>query len=60
MIGEKRALYIYTTIALALEFSIWFARNLVGNAVVVAIVGVRGPLVSQAVPHTDHRSSCSF
>ncbi|GAA5980778.1 hypothetical protein JCM11641_002648 [Rhodosporidiobolus odoratus] len=39
-VGEQNVLYVYSTVALALEFSIWFADSLVGNAVVVAIVGV--------------------
>lgn len=33
-IGEKRALYCYLSIAMALEFVIWFRDDLISNAVV--------------------------
>ncbi|GAA6059956.1 hypothetical protein JCM10212_001305 [Sporobolomyces blumeae] len=38
-VGEKRVVYFYLALALSLEFAIWFADSLVGNAVVVAIIG---------------------
>ncbi|GAA6028830.1 hypothetical protein JCM8097_007415 [Rhodosporidiobolus ruineniae] len=67
-IGEQRAVYIYLTLALALEFAIWFADTLVGNAVVVAIIGfIIGPLypivisvVSKVLPRRLHASVIAF
>ncbi|GAA5896055.1 MFS transporter [Sporobolomyces salmoneus] len=45
LIGEKRIVYVYLALALALEFAVWFADSLIGNAVTVSIVGVIiGPL----------------
>ncbi|GAA5867978.1 hypothetical protein JCM1840_003639 [Sporobolomyces johnsonii] len=58
-IGEKRVIYLYLALALCMEFAIWFADSLVGNAVVVAIVGVvLGPLypVSAAHPYAGFRA----
>ncbi|KDR80389.1 hypothetical protein GALMADRAFT_223273 [Galerina marginata CBS 339.88] len=44
-VGERRVLFFYTIIALALEFVIWFVPSLIGNAVAVSIVGVLlGPM----------------
>ncbi|GAA5992868.1 hypothetical protein JCM10908_001382 [Rhodotorula pacifica] len=67
-IGEKRALYCYLTIALALEFAIWFADSLVGNAVVVALIGVLiGPcypvaisVLTKVIPRRLHATSIGF
>ncbi|GAA5827386.1 hypothetical protein JCM11251_003789 [Rhodosporidiobolus azoricus] len=67
-VGEQRVIYVYTTIALGLEFAIWFADSLVGNAVVVGIIGVlMGPsypiLISVGTkiwPRRLHASSIAF
>ncbi|GAA6017721.1 hypothetical protein JCM10207_000475 [Rhodosporidiobolus poonsookiae] len=39
-LGEQNAVLIYTAVALALEFVIWYAKSLVGNAIAVALVGI--------------------
>ncbi|PPQ86680.1 LOW QUALITY PROTEIN: hypothetical protein CVT25_006755 [Psilocybe cyanescens] len=44
-VGERRVMFIYSMLCLALEFVIWFVPSLVGNAVAVSIVGVLlGPM----------------
>ncbi|KAF8155522.1 MFS general substrate transporter [Crassisporium funariophilum] len=44
-VGERRVLFVYSIIAIAMEFTIWFVPSLVGNAVAVSIVGVLlGPM----------------
>lgn len=37
--GKYNSLYVYTTIAIALEIVIWFTHSIVGNAVCFALVG---------------------
>ncbi|BGP01103.1 hypothetical protein NBRC10513v2_004884 [Rhodotorula toruloides] len=67
-VGEKRVLYGYTIIALALEFAVWFADSLVGNAIVVAIIGVLiGPVypvaisvLTKVIPRRLHATSIGF
>ncbi|BGP41209.1 hypothetical protein JCM10449v2_005183 [Rhodotorula kratochvilovae] len=67
-IGEKRVIYGYLGIALALEFSIWFADQLIPNAVVVGIIGLLiGPvypvaisLLTKVVPRRLHAPSIAF
>ncbi|KAG8931624.1 hypothetical protein FRC02_002446 [Tulasnella sp. 418] len=39
-IGEKRVIYIYSVLAIALELVVWLVPNLIGNAVAVSIVGM--------------------
>ncbi|KAF8903921.1 MFS general substrate transporter [Gymnopilus junonius] len=44
-IGERRVMFLYATIALALEIVIWLVPSLIGDAVAVSIVGVLlGPM----------------
>ncbi|GAA5889573.1 hypothetical protein JCM6882_007072 [Rhodosporidiobolus microsporus] len=67
-VGERRIVFVYTSIALALEFAIWFADSLVGNAVVVGMIGVlMGPsypiLISVGTkiwPRRLHASAIAF
>ncbi|GAA6011802.1 hypothetical protein JCM10207_004249 [Rhodosporidiobolus poonsookiae] len=67
-LGEQNVIYLYTGLALALEFSVWFARNLVGNAVVVAFIGLLlGPsypilvsVVTKILPRRLHSYCISF
>ncbi|KAL7414435.1 major facilitator superfamily domain-containing protein [Mrakia frigida] len=39
-LGERRAIYFYTAVALGLEFIVWFVPSLVGSAVAVSFVGL--------------------
>ncbi|KAM0750441.1 MFS general substrate transporter [Meredithblackwellia eburnea MCA 4105] len=39
-VGERRIVFVYLAIACSLEIAIWFSKNLIGNAVQVALVGV--------------------
>ncbi|KAG8909407.1 hypothetical protein FRC01_006960, partial [Tulasnella sp. 417] len=39
-IGHKRVVYVYSILAIALEFTVWFVPNLIGNAVAVSLVGL--------------------
>ncbi|KAF8966641.1 MFS general substrate transporter [Flammula alnicola] len=44
-VGERRVLFIYAALSIALEIVIWFVPSLIGNAVAVSIVGVLlGPM----------------
>lgn len=44
-LGERRAVYVYTAGALALEFVVWFVPSLIGSAVAVSFVGLLlGPM----------------
>ncbi|KAJ7185624.1 major facilitator superfamily domain-containing protein [Mycena filopes] len=44
-IGERRVLYIYSILAIALEVVVWRVPSLIGDAVAVSIVGVLlGPI----------------
>lgn len=44
-LGERRAVYVYTIVALALEFIVWFVPSLIGSAVAVSFVGLLlGPM----------------
>ncbi|KIO26091.1 hypothetical protein M407DRAFT_15159 [Tulasnella calospora MUT 4182] len=40
LIGHKRVVYVYSILAIALEFTVWFVPNLIGNAVAVSLVGL--------------------
>jgi len=52
MVGERRVLFLYAVLAMALEFVIWFTPSLIGNAVAVSIVGVfLGPMYPIAMNH---------
>ncbi|KDN49823.1 hypothetical protein RSAG8_01888, partial [Rhizoctonia solani AG-8 WAC10335] len=39
-IGERRVVYLYCILCIALELVIWLVPNLIGNAVAVSIVGL--------------------
>ncbi|KAG8944999.1 hypothetical protein FRC04_001254 [Tulasnella sp. 424] len=39
-IGHERVIYLYSILAIALEFTVWFVPNLIGNAVAVSLVGL--------------------
>ncbi|KAG8999477.1 hypothetical protein FRB93_013216 [Tulasnella sp. JGI-2019a] len=44
-LGYNAAVYLYLALSIALEFTIWFVPNLVGNAVAVSFVGLfLGPM----------------
>ncbi|KAJ7252973.1 MFS general substrate transporter [Mycena rebaudengoi] len=44
-IGESRAVYIYSLIAIALQLVVWLVPSLLGGAIAVAFIGVvRGPM----------------
>lgn len=49
-IGEQRVLYVYGVIALGLEFAIWFADSLVGNAIVCVFSSLSSPNSSELTP----------
>ncbi|GAA6010038.1 hypothetical protein JCM10207_007529 [Rhodosporidiobolus poonsookiae] len=67
-VGEQRSIYLYTAVALCLEFAVWFAKSLVGNAVVVGIIGfVMGPsypvlisVVTKLLPRRLHPVCIAF
>jgi len=51
-IGERRAIFLYSLLALGLEVVIWRVPSLVGNAVTVSIVGVLlGPIYPIVMNH---------
>ncbi|KAJ7165532.1 major facilitator superfamily domain-containing protein [Mycena crocata] len=51
-IGERRVVYIYGVLAIALEFIIWFVPSLVGGAIAVSLVGLMlGPMYPIAMNH---------
>ncbi|KAF8187039.1 major facilitator superfamily domain-containing protein [Mycena galopus ATCC 62051] len=44
-IGERRVLYLYSVLAIALELVVWLVPSLIGDAVAVSIVGLLlGPI----------------
>ncbi|KAG6918308.1 hypothetical protein DXG01_015400 [Tephrocybe rancida] len=51
-IGERRVIFLYITLAIVLEFIIWFVPSLIGDAVAVSIVGMLlGPMYPIAMNH---------
>ncbi|PVF93675.1 MFS general substrate transporter [Serendipita vermifera] len=51
-VGERRVLFIYSALAIALELVIWFVPSLIGNAVAVSFVGVLlGPMYPLCMNH---------
>ncbi|KAK9899797.1 MFS general substrate transporter [Cystobasidium minutum MCA 4210] len=49
-VGERNVVFLYIGLALALEFIIWFVKDLIGNAVAVSLVGfVLGPFFPIAI-----------
>lgn len=67
-VGERRVVFFYVAIAIALEIAIWLSKNLIGNAVTVALVGiVMGPLypnvmslATKILPRSLHNSAIGF
>ncbi|GAA6017724.1 hypothetical protein JCM10207_000476 [Rhodosporidiobolus poonsookiae] len=67
-LGEQNAVLIYTSIAISLEFVIWYAKSLVGNAIAVALVGIAmGPswptaviVLTKLIPRKRHASTIAF
>ncbi|KAF8877278.1 major facilitator superfamily domain-containing protein [Infundibulicybe gibba] len=52
-IGERRAIYLYSFLAIGLELVVWLVPSLVGDAVAVSIVGMLlGPIFPVAMNHT--------
>ncbi|KAI0087348.1 MFS general substrate transporter [Irpex rosettiformis] len=52
-IGERNAVFIYTVLAIALEFIIWFVPSLTGGAVAVSFIGVfLGPIYPLLMNHS--------
>ncbi|KAI0759756.1 MFS general substrate transporter [Irpex lacteus] len=52
-IGERNAVFVYTVLALGLEFVIWFVPSLIGGALAVSFVGVfLGPIYPLVMNHT--------
>ncbi|KAG2109890.1 MFS general substrate transporter [Suillus discolor] len=51
-IGERLALFIYAVLAIIFEFIIWFLPFLIGDAIIVCVVGVLlGPMYPIMVNH---------
>ncbi|KAF8877279.1 MFS general substrate transporter [Infundibulicybe gibba] len=51
-IGERRAIYLYSFLAIGLELIVWFVPSLIGDAVAVSIVGMLlGPIFPVAMNH---------
>ncbi|CAE7086840.1 unnamed protein product [Rhizoctonia solani] len=45
-IGERRVIYLYSILAIALELVIWLVPDIIGNAVAVSFVGLLlGPMI---------------
>ncbi|CAA7270200.1 unnamed protein product [Cyclocybe aegerita] len=53
-IGERRVLFLYGILSIALEITVWFVPSLIQNAVAVSIVGVLlGPMCPIAINQTS-------
>ncbi|KAG1840112.1 MFS general substrate transporter [Suillus tomentosus] len=51
-IGERLALFIYSVLAIIFEFIVWFLPSLIGDAIIVCVIGVLlGPLYPIMVNH---------
>lgn len=37
--GDRKSLYGYITLSILLEFTVWFWKELVGNAVAICLIG---------------------
>ncbi|KAL8291864.1 hypothetical protein RQP46_002122 [Phenoliferia psychrophenolica] len=57
-VGERRIVPYYLVIAAALELAVWFSKNLVGNAVTVALIVMS--LSTKLLPRHLHASSIGF
>jgi len=52
MVGERRVIFLYATLAIGLDFLIWFTPSLIGDAVAISIIGLLlGPMYPIAVNH---------
>ncbi|CAK5262018.1 unnamed protein product [Mycena citricolor] len=52
-VGERRVIFIYSILAVALELVVWLVPSLIGDAVAVSIVGVLlGPIYPLTMNHT--------
>ncbi|KAI0767878.1 MFS general substrate transporter [Irpex lacteus] len=52
-IGERNAIFLYTAIAIGLEFVIWFVPSLIGGAIAVSFIGVLlGPIYPLVMNHS--------
>ncbi|KAF8870180.1 hypothetical protein BD779DRAFT_1681366 [Infundibulicybe gibba] len=52
-IGERRALYLYSALAIGLELVVWLVPSLIGDAVAVSIVGMLlGPIYPIIMNHS--------
>ncbi|KAG1840110.1 MFS general substrate transporter [Suillus tomentosus] len=51
-IGERLALFIYTVLAIITDFIVWFVPSLIGDAIVVCVIGMLlGPMYPIIVTH---------
>ncbi|KIP01300.1 hypothetical protein PHLGIDRAFT_367247 [Phlebiopsis gigantea 11061_1 CR5-6] len=51
-LGERRAIYVYTVLAIALELVVWRVPSLIGGSVAVSLVGVLlGPVYPLVMNH---------
>ncbi|EJC98907.1 MFS general substrate transporter [Fomitiporia mediterranea MF3/22] len=59
VVGDRRVVYLYTVLCIALEITIWCIPSLIGNAIAVALIGfLLGPIypiitnvAGRLVPH---------
>ncbi|KAG6827807.1 hypothetical protein H0H92_010415 [Tricholoma furcatifolium] len=51
-LGERRAIFLYAVLVIALQFIIWFVPSLIGNGIAIALVGaLLGPMYPLAMNH---------
>ncbi|KAM0750462.1 MFS general substrate transporter [Meredithblackwellia eburnea MCA 4105] len=68
LVGERRIVPYYLIVSCALEISIWFGRNLIGNGVAVALVGfllaplypIMISLATKLLPYRLHATGIGF
>ncbi|KAG8824130.1 hypothetical protein FRC18_010586 [Serendipita sp. 400] len=54
-IGERRVIFIYTLIGIALDITIWFTPSLIGNAIAVSFIGMAlGPMYPIVMSQAGH------
>ncbi|KAJ3509222.1 hypothetical protein NLJ89_g5332 [Agrocybe chaxingu] len=55
LVGERRVIFVYATIAIGLELTVWFVPSIIGNAVAISLIGlVLGPTFPLLVQHMSH------
>ncbi|KAI9634044.1 major facilitator superfamily domain-containing protein [Dioszegia hungarica] len=67
-LGHRKSVYIYTVIAIGLEFVVWFVPSLIGSALCFSLVGVAiGPMypscvmiITEVMPHDLHTGTIGF